>query len=82
MSLNNLAETYRLDGRHEDAEPAHNRALEIREKALGPDHPDVGMSLSNLALAIYHCTGTPRPSRRSSAVFAFMKRRLGQTIRV
>ena len=29
--------------------PLLQRALAIREKALGPDHPDVGESLSNLA---------------------------------
>jgi tetratricopeptide (TPR) repeat protein len=27
----------------------HKRALAIREKALGPDHPDVANSLNNLA---------------------------------
>ena len=32
------------------AEPLCQRALKIREKVLGPDHPDSGESLSNLAL--------------------------------
>ena len=31
------------------AEPLCNRALAIREKALGAEHPDVATSLSNLA---------------------------------
>ncbi len=31
------------------AEPLLNRALDIREKALGPDHPDVATSLNNIA---------------------------------
>ena len=35
-----------------DAEPLHQRALAICEKALGPEHPDVAMSLNNLA-ALY-----------------------------
>ena len=30
-------------------EPLYKRALAIREKALGPDHPDVAKSLNNLA---------------------------------
>ena len=30
------------------AEPLYKRALAIREKALGPDHPEVATSLSNL----------------------------------
>src|SRR5262249_5781041 len=29
--------------------PLYKRALAIRENALGPDHPDVGVSISNLA---------------------------------
>ena len=33
-------------------EPLYKRALAIREKALGPDHPDVATSLDNLA-ALY-----------------------------
>jgi hypothetical protein len=32
-----------------DAEPPHQRALAIREKALGPEHPEVARSLNNLA---------------------------------
>jgi CHAT domain-containing protein/Tfp pilus assembly protein PilF len=36
-------------GRYADAEPLFRRSLAIREKALGPDHPDVAQSLNNLA---------------------------------
>src|SRR5689334_15273116 len=46
---------YRLEGVAE-AEPLYRRALAIREKALGPEHPDVGSFLSNLA-AHYRMTG-------------------------
>jgi hypothetical protein len=28
------------EGRHEEAEAMHRRALEAREKVLGQDHPD------------------------------------------
>jgi tetratricopeptide (TPR) repeat protein len=48
-SLNNLADLYGAQGRYARAEPLYQRALAIREKALGPDHPDVATSLSNLA---------------------------------
>ena len=44
-SLNNLAALYRAQGRYAEAEPLHQRALAIREKALGPEHPDVARSL-------------------------------------
>ena len=37
------------------AEPLYKRALTIAEKALGPDHPNVAMSLNNLA-ALYRAT--------------------------
>jgi hypothetical protein len=46
---NNLAELYRQQGRFDEAEPLQLRALGIVEKALGPDHPYLGMSLNNLA---------------------------------
>ena len=36
-------------GRYAEAEPLYRRSLEIREKQLGPDHPDVATSLNNLA---------------------------------
>ena len=49
QSLNNLAALYADQGRYADAEPLYKRALAIREKALGPDHPDVATSLNNLA---------------------------------
>lgn len=38
------------------AEPLLRRALAIREKALGPDHPDTATSLNNLAL-LYQYVG-------------------------
>lgn len=40
-----------LDARalHAEAEPLYARALAIVEKALGPEHPNVAMSLNNLA---------------------------------
>ena len=50
VSLNNLAVLYDEQGRYAEAEPLYKRALAIREKALGPDHPDVATSLNNLAL--------------------------------
>ena len=43
-------------GRSSEAIPLALRALTIREKALGPDHPDVAMSLNNLA-ELYRAQG-------------------------
>ena len=49
-SLNNLAYLYKRQGRYAEAEPLYLRSLAILEKALGPDHPSVALSLNNLAL--------------------------------
>src|SRR6266566_410547 len=41
---------------YEQAEPLLQRALTIREKLLGPDHPDLATSLNNLAM-LYRMQG-------------------------
>jgi tetratricopeptide (TPR) repeat protein len=43
-------------GRSSEAIPLALRALTIREKALGPNHPDVAVSLNNLA-ELYRAQG-------------------------
>jgi len=45
-------ELYRA-GRYDEAEPLFQRALDIYETALGPDHPDTATSLNNLATLYY-----------------------------
>ena len=37
-------------GDYAKAEPLYQRALAIREKSLGPEHPDVAVSFNNLAI--------------------------------
>lgn len=49
-TLNNLAVLYGKRGKYREAEPLCKRALEIREKVLGKEHPDVAKQLNNLAL--------------------------------
>src|SRR5215831_2077948 len=55
-SLNSLAVLYHVQGKYAEAEPLYKRALGIREKTLGPDHPDVASSLNSLA-ALYRAQG-------------------------
>ncbi|MCP5197002.1 MAG: tetratricopeptide repeat protein [Gammaproteobacteria bacterium] len=55
-TLVKIANMYRLQGRYAEAEPLYQRALAIRERALGPDHPDVAHSLHGLAV-LYHQQG-------------------------
>lgn len=40
---------YRV-GRYGDAIPIAKKALSLRENALGPEHPDIAISLNNLAV--------------------------------
>ena len=39
-------------GQHAEAEPLYQRALEIREKVLDAEHPDIATNLNNLALLL------------------------------
>jgi tetratricopeptide (TPR) repeat protein len=48
-ALNNLAVSLTQAGDYAAAEPPIERALAIREKTLGPDHPLVSIALNNLA---------------------------------
>ena len=45
-----------LQGRFDEAEPLYLRALEILEKSLGAEHPEVAVSLNNLA-ELYRAQG-------------------------
>jgi tetratricopeptide (TPR) repeat protein len=51
-------------GRYTDAKPLYERALAIREKALGPEHPDVATSLDKLAV-LYHVQGQSKKAEPS-----------------
>jgi len=46
---------YKATNRLKEAEPMYKRALEIWEKSLGKDHPQVATALNNLAL-LYQAT--------------------------
>jgi len=48
-SLSKQADEFNSAGRYGEAEPLYRRALAIRERALGPDHPDTAKSLNDVA---------------------------------
>jgi CHAT domain-containing protein/tetratricopeptide (TPR) repeat protein len=54
--LNDVVDTLYGDGRYRDAVAPAERVLALREKALGPSHPDVAHSLNNLA-ALHYAQG-------------------------
>ena len=47
--LNNVGVTLDAEGKSEDAAVEFMKALRIKERVLGKDHPDVGYTLANLA---------------------------------
>jgi tetratricopeptide (TPR) repeat protein len=47
--LNTLASLYHTEGKYTEAEPLFKRSLAIREKILGPEHPDVAAVCENMA---------------------------------
>jgi tetratricopeptide (TPR) repeat protein len=48
--LNKEAVALHMAGEYVQAEPLYRQSLAIREKAVGPEHPDVALSLYSLAL--------------------------------
>jgi len=53
-SLYSLATFYEQQGKYEKAEEQYKRALLIKEKVSGPDHPDVAIILNNYAALLRH----------------------------
>ena len=52
LALSNLAAMYLAQGDGEQAGALFARALAVREKHLGPDHPDVAKNLEDYASAL------------------------------
>jgi tetratricopeptide (TPR) repeat protein len=50
--LNGLAILYKKQGKYTEAEPLYQRALRIREHALGPDHPLTREVVHNYAILL------------------------------
>ena len=66
-SYNNLAGLYKSMGAFEKAEPLYDKALSIREKVLGEEHPDTATSYNNLAVFYYN-------TEELEKAYAFMKK--------
>ena len=55
-TLNNIADLYRMMGRHHHAESLFRESLAIRKTVLGEQHPDYAICLNNLAV-LYEAMG-------------------------
>lgn len=56
LEVNKAARLCQIYGRLDQAEPLYRRALENRERTLGPEHPSTLASLKNLS-QLYHSMG-------------------------
>ena len=60
-----------VQGKYEKAEPLYQKSLEILEKTLGKDHPDIATNINNLALlyqaqaCLLYTSPSPRDRTRS-----------------
>ena len=52
LRLWNSQNSFTAQGKYEEALPLYKRSRAIREKVLGPDHPDVAQSLNNEAVLL------------------------------
>jgi hypothetical protein len=50
VNANNLAALLHARREYAEAEKLYHQALAIKERSLGAEHPDVAMTLSNLAV--------------------------------
>ncbi|HEU4730726.1 MAG TPA: tetratricopeptide repeat-containing protein kinase family protein, partial [Kofleriaceae bacterium] len=69
---NTLGTLWIEKGKYSDAQASLERALALRERLLGPDHPDVAGSLANLARVMDargDTAGARRASERALAIF-------------
>ncbi|MFW9264772.1 tetratricopeptide repeat protein, partial [Nostoc sp. CALU 546] len=71
ISLNNLAELYKSQGRGSDAEPLYVEALEMCQRVLGVNHPTTATIRENLAIP-----------QRQSTPRAIWLRRLSQFVQI
>src|SRR5262245_20966501 len=64
-------------GKYDESRPAAERALELREKALGPEHLDVAQSLNNLAIICRENRDHAQAGPRFQRALAIYEKALG-----
>jgi len=58
-----LAKLYQAQGKSAEAEPLYERALAIRDRVLGPTHPDVVIILESYAALLRETNRTDDTAR-------------------
>ena len=70
LTLNNLANCLRQQGRYTDAEPLYKRAITAKEKQVGVNHKDLAILLENYAKMLRLAGRTPEAEKIDSRVLA------------
>ena len=63
LSYNNVAYNLNAQGKYAEAGPLHQKALDIRRKVLGEDHPDTARATTTSRTTWTHRESTRRPGR-------------------
>ena len=53
LSHNNLGLNLKFQGKDVETKPHYEKALDIRKRVLGEDHPETAQSYSNLASCLH-----------------------------
>jgi eukaryotic-like serine/threonine-protein kinase len=75
--LNDIGCVLELEGRLVEAARAHEEALALKKKALGPDHPDVGISEVNLAIVLQELGRNDEALSHNDRAIKLMEKGLG-----
>ena len=78
ISYNNIGSVYDNQGDYPKALEYHLKALAIREKALGQDHPDVAMSYNNIGIVYSYQGDYPRSLEYHLKALSIWEKVLGQ----
>jgi tetratricopeptide (TPR) repeat protein len=76
-ALNDQGAVYLAEGKYERAVTILKQALALKQKVLGPEHPDVGMSEGNIAIALAALDRNEEAKIHVDRSLAVMKKGLG-----
>lgn len=71
-TLNNLANLHSNQGKYDAAVDGYLQALDLYEADLGPDHPGVGLALTNLG-NVYESRSPAWPGRTSRTALGLLR---------
>jgi eukaryotic-like serine/threonine-protein kinase len=75
--LNDLGNVLQVQGETEEAVEMQQQGLVLKEKVLGPDHPDVGFSEGNLSIALQSVGRNEEALRHVDRAITLLERGLG-----